>query len=128
MKRFIILAILGLLLGIASPLPVWPGPALLRHLPPGVFSAILIISACIGAIRSGGSKTVGVIGMIYGALATLAGVFFTLVSSYAFMYMGQSEEAHIRAIGGLLPICLGVLVIGITVILLGYKAFKVRRS
>lgn len=107
------LSVLGLLLGIISPLPIWPGPPFLRHLPPGILSAVLVILACLGSMKKG-SRAVGAIAIVYGVLATLAGLFFTIISIMAaalFMTF-------------FLPISIVVLAIGITVFLLGCKTFK----
>jgi hypothetical protein len=122
-KIYFVLVVLGLLLGVASPLPIWPGPEFIRHLLPGMVSAALIISACLGSMRRG-SRSVGVIAMIYGALATLAGLAFTAASIIASMTVRPIEEAHIAIMAGLLPISIGVLIVGVSAILLGYKTFR----
>ena len=122
-KTYLILAVLGLLLGVASPLPIWPGPTFIRHLPPGIVSAALIISVCLISMRRG-FRSVGVMAMIYGVLATLAGLAFTAISIIASMAVMPIEEAHIAIIAGLLPISIAVLIIGVSIILLGYKTFR----
>ena len=117
MKKYLVMAILGLLLGVTSPFPIWPGPGFLRHLPPGVISAVLIILACLGAMKRG-SKIVGTIAVVYGALAILAGATFTYV-----LFAVTSEEfrvmSEIISIGA--AIC---LIVGIVVLVLGYKTFR----
>jgi hypothetical protein len=65
-ERKAIVALIALLLGLASPLPIWPGPHLIRHLPPALLSVLLIIFAC---LRAKGSKAVSIIALIYGFLA-----------------------------------------------------------
>ena len=79
-----ILAVLGLLFGVTSPLPIWFGPTFIRRLPPGIVSAALIIFACLRSMRRG-FRSVGVIAIIYGVLATLAGLAFTAASIIASM-------------------------------------------
>jgi len=71
-----------------------------------------------------GSRSVGVIAMIYGALATLAGLAFTAASIIASMTVRPIEEAHITIMAGLLPVSIAVLIVGVSVILLGYKTFR----
>jgi hypothetical protein len=122
-KIYFVLAVLGLLLGVASPLPIWPGGEFIRHLLPGIVSAALIISACLRSMRMG-SRSVGVIAMIYGALATLAGLAFTAASIIASMSVRPIEEARITIMAGLLPVSIAVLIVGVSVILLGYKTFR----
>jgi hypothetical protein len=121
MKLFIILSILGLITGIASPLPIWPGPGFLRHLPPGIISAVFILSACLGAMKEG-SKAVGAIAITYGVLASLAGAAFTYATITAI-----NEE--IRVASGIILIgSVIALTIGIIAIILGYKTFKAVKS
>ena len=43
--------VIGLLLGLASPLPIWQGPTLYWNLTLVIISAILIIVACLGTIQ-----------------------------------------------------------------------------
>jgi hypothetical protein len=117
MKKYIVMAILGLLLGVASPFPIWPGPSFLRHLLPGVISTVLIILACLGVMRKG-SKIVGAIAIVYGALATLAGAIFTYV-----LFAATSEE--FRVVSGIISLGAAIcLIIGIIVLVLGYKTFR----
>lgn len=71
-----------------------------------------------------GSRSVGVIAMIYGALATLAGLAFTAASIIASMSVRPIEEARITIMAGLLPVSIAVLIVGVSVILLGYKTFR----
>jgi hypothetical protein len=119
LKKYIVMAILGLLLGVTSPFPIWPGPLLLRHLPPGIISAVLIILACLEAMKEG-SKIVGAIAIVYGVLAILAGATFTYV-----MFAVRSEELAVSGIIGVgAAIC---LIVGIVVLTLGYKTFKTRK-
>jgi hypothetical protein len=120
LKKYIAMAILGLLLGVASPFPIWPGPLFIRHLTPGVISAVLLILACLGAMKRG-SKVVGAIAVVYGVLAILAGAAFTYV-----MFAVRSEELAVsRIIGVGAAIC---LIVGIVVLILGYKTFKTRKT
>jgi FtsH-binding integral membrane protein len=117
MKKFTLLAILGLLLGIASPLPIWPGPLLVRHLPPGIISAALVIFACFGTMKEG-SKAVGVIAIIYGALASLSGILIFYIAT------GTSPEflagrGSIVVAGSVLAIFIGIMTI-----LLGIKSIR----
>jgi len=120
LKKYIAMAILGLLLGVASPFPIWPGPLFIRHLTPGVISAVLLILACLGAMKRG-SKVVGAIAVVYGVLAILAGAAFTYV-----MFAVRSEELAVsRIIGVGAAIC---LIVGIVVLILGYKTFETRKT
>ncbi|MEX2751258.1 MAG: hypothetical protein Q6366_005160 [Candidatus Freyarchaeota archaeon] len=114
MKKVPVLAVMGLLLGIASPLPIWPGPLLLRHIPPGIISFVLILAAYFAG-RKTGSKVAGIITIIYGILATLAGMLFlTLV------LLATSREfltvSSILILGSIVA-----LLSGITAIILGWK-------
>jgi hypothetical protein len=119
LKKYIVMAILGLLLGVTSPFPIWPGPLLLRHLPPGIISAVPLIVACLGAMKRG-SKVVGAIAVVYGVLAILAGAAFTYV-----LFAVRSEELAVSGIIGVgAAIC---LIVGIVVLTLGYKTFETRK-
>lgn len=109
-------ALISLLLGIASPLPIWPGPALIRHLPPAIISFILITIAC---LLSKDSKTVGIIAMIYGTLATLAGSIFITLYLSATSLEFLTTTGRIVLIGGIIA-----LVAGLVTLILGYKTFK----
>jgi hypothetical protein len=120
LKKYIAMAILGLLLGVVSPFPIWPGPLFLRHLTPGVISAVLLIVACLGAMKEG-SNIVGAIAVVYGVLAILAGATFTYV-----LFAARSEE--FRAVGGIISVGAAIcLIVGIVVLTLGYKTFKTRK-
>jgi FtsH-binding integral membrane protein len=120
LKKYLVMAILGLLLGVTSPLPIWPGPLFLRYLPPGVISAVLIILACLGVMKRG-SKIVGVIAIVYGVLAILAGVTFTYV-----VFAVRSEGL---AVSGIISVGAVIcLIVGIVVLILGYKTFKTREA
>ncbi|MBS7634479.1 hypothetical protein KEJ34_03140 [Candidatus Bathyarchaeota archaeon] len=72
-----------------------------------------------------GSRSVGAVAIVYGVLATLAGLAFTAIS---IMSMRPTEEAHIAIMARLLPASVAVLAIGIIIILLGYKTFKAAKT
>lgn len=104
-------------MGIASPLPIWPGPHYIRHLPAGITSFILIVVACLKSMKEG-SKVVGGIAVFYGAMPTLAGLGMILLAVSA-------TSMEVAAMGGVL-IAGGVflLSVGLIAILLGYKTFR----
>lgn len=114
MKKAEILAIIALLLGIASPLPIWPGPLLLRHIPPGIISFVLVLAAYFAG-RKTGSKLAGVIMIVYGILATLAGILFLTL-----ILLATSREfltvSSVVLLGSIIA-----LIAGITAIILGWK-------
>ena len=121
-KLFNYLAIIGLLLGLASPLPIWQGPTLYWNLTLGIISAILIIVACLGTIQKG-SRSVGIISLVYGLLATLLGsaiLLFPLVSHFYGLKIVLGVSAALGAI-------LGVIV-GVPSIILGFKTYRARKN
>jgi FtsH-binding integral membrane protein len=113
-KTFIVLAILGLLFGIASPLPIWPGPLSVKHLALTIVSAVLMMLACFGAIREN-SKDVGTVAIIYGTLTSLIGI--TTATSPEFL----AEDCITVIIGSIVS-----LIVGITAIILGIKIYAVQ--
>jgi hypothetical protein len=116
-KPYPLLAILGLALGVASPLPIWPGPLFIRHLPPGLVSFALIVAACLGSMREG-SKVVGGIAIFYGAMPALAGLAAVLLAASA----ASAEVVALRGVliaGGAF-----LLAVGLTAISLGCKTFR----
>ena len=119
-KIFLIICIIGLLFGLASPLPIWPGPVIYRHLTPAIISAILVIAACSGTIKQG-SKIIGIISMIYGVLATIGGIFLSAILSMFGLLgsTGAGPYAQLIMFGTILAI-----VVGIISIILGYKTFR----
>lgn len=118
-KIYLVLCVVGLLLGLASPLPIWWGPILYRHLTPAIISAILVIVACLGAMKKG-SKAVGIISLVYGVLAT---VFGALLSVVIFPLLvgstGTEYYTPVLILGTVLAIA-----VGITAIVLGFKTYK----
>lgn len=86
----------------------------MRHIPPGVLSFTLILSAYfIG--RKAGSRLAGVIMIVYGLLATIAGILFLSL----ILIVTSTEILIVRsiiAVGGIVA-----LIAGITSIILGVK-------
>ena len=119
-KIFNYLAIIGLLLGLASPLPIWQGPTLYWHLALGIISAILIIVACLGTIQKG-SKIVGIISIVYGVLATLLGSAFLL-------FVLVSYRFHIFMDARFLPVVMLGVIVGVPSIILGFKTYRARKN
>ena len=122
-KLFNYLAIIGLLLGLASSLPIWQGPILYLNLTLVIISAILIVVACLGTIQKG-SKIVGVVSLVYGVLATLFGsafLLFVLVSSLV-SYRGILMDARF------FPIVVLWVIVGVPSIILGFKTYKARKN
>jgi len=119
-KIFLILCIIGLLFGLASPLPIWPGPVIYRHLVPAIISAIFIIVACAGTIKQG-STIIGILSLIYGVLATIGGIFLSAIFSMFGLFgsTGAGPYTQLIMFGTVLAI-----VIGIISIILGYKTFR----
>jgi hypothetical protein len=126
MKPYPLLALLGLLLGVTSPLPIWANIIRIRiggiphagQLLIGIISFILIIIACLGSMREG-SKIVGGIAILYGAMPTLAGLAMILLAAI----MPSTETAeYLRALSRVVVPLL--LIVGLTAIFLGYKTFK----
>ena len=120
-RIFLILGIIGLLFGVASPLPIWPGPLIYRHLTPGIVSAILIIISCLGSLKKG-SKIVGIIGILYGILAIIAGVFFSVL-----LTLLNSAEANTIFPLAMLGTAVA-LTAGIISLILGYKTYKAKKD
>ena len=122
-KIFNYLAIIGLILGLASPLPIWQGPTLYWPFTLGIISAILIVVACLGTIQKG-SKIVGIISLVYGVLATLFGsafLLFVLISSLASYRMFLMDARFFPVV------VLGVIV-GVPSIILGFKTYRARKN
>jgi hypothetical protein len=120
---YVSLAIVGVLFGLASPLPIWPGPLIYRHLTPGIISAILIIISCLGIMKEG-SRIVGVISLVYGALATVAGILFSwIVSLFGLGNPGSGSLTPVILLGSIIA-----LVVGITSIILGFKTYKAKKQ
>ena len=122
-KLFNYLAIIGLLLGLASPLPIWQGPTLYWNLTLVIISAILIIVACLGTIQKG-SKIVGVISLVYGVLATLFGsalLLFVFVSSLV-------SYRDILMAARFFPVVVLWVIVGVPSIILGFKTYRARKN
>ena len=122
-KIFNYLAIIGLLLGLASPLPIWQGPILYWNLTLVIISAILIIVACLGTIQKG-SKIVGIISLVYGVLATLFGssfLLFVLVSSLV-------SYREILMAARFFPVVVLWVIVGVPSIILGFKTYRARKN
>ena len=115
---FIMIAIVGLLFGLASPLPIWPGPTTYRHLPPGIISVILMLIAGFGTMKKG-SKIVGIIGFIYGILAIIAGILFSYIITLLGVSTDPGSRISIVILGTILALGAGV-----TSIILGFKAYR----
>jgi len=116
------LAIIALLLGLASPLPIWPGPSFIRHLPPALLSAVLMITAL---LRAGGSRNVSIVGMIYGFLA-LGGCATLLL-----LFLSVSGEGLFQHPVIVLVIILGItagIVVGLATVFLALNNLKKRRE
>ncbi|MEM2341731.1 MAG: hypothetical protein QXX94_05525 [Candidatus Bathyarchaeia archaeon] len=114
MKEDSVLAVMGLLLGIASPLPIWPGPHFLRHIPPAIISFLLILAAYFTG-RKTGSKVAGAIIIVYGILATAAGMLFLTSVLFA------TSEEFLAMSSGIILGGIIALFAGITSITLGHK-------
>ena len=122
-KLFNYLAIIGLLLGLTSQIPILLGYSLYWNLTLVIISAILIIVACLETIQKG-SKIVGIISLVYGVLATLFGsafLLFVLISSLA------SYRSFVMDANAFPGVVLGVIV-GVPSIILGFKTYRARKN
>ena len=122
-KKIVGLAILALLLEWITPLPIWPGPHLVRHILPALLSLALIIFAC---LEAKGSKIVSAVALIYG-FTILAGcglilyVLFT-ATSYEVRALLQTPLVYLGLFGVIL--C-GLIVISLA--LHNIRVFKMKK-
>jgi hypothetical protein len=67
-----------------------------------------------------GSRIVGIISLVYGVLATIAGILFSwIVSLFGLGNPGSGSLTPVILLGSLIA-----LVVGITSIILGFKTYK----
>ena len=110
-KIWIVVSIIALLMGLASPLPIWPGPLLFRHLPPAIFSGILMMLSCL-MVRKEGSRAVGIVSIIYGTLATIGAALLLII------FIALLENEWLLKLSATLGVAIGlaVLILGIRII------------
>jgi hypothetical protein len=103
-----LVAVLALLLEWITPLPIWPGPHLVRYILPAILSLVLIIFAC---LKGGGSKIVSAIALLYG-FTILAGcglivyVIFSATSEVKLLL--QTPIVYLGLLGGTI---LGLIIV-----------------
>jgi len=122
-KKVVGLAILALLLEWITPLPIWPGPHLVRHILPALLSLALIIFAC---LKAKGSKIVSAVALIYG-FTIFAGcgliLYVLLTATSEVRVLLQTPIVYLGVFGAVL--C-GLLVISLALYNIG--AFKVKKG
>ena len=118
MKWSIIPAVVGFILAGTSILPIWPGPLLVRHLPPAVLSAVVTLFACLRA-RSEKSRLAGGITLAYGLLACVVGVGFLFIVSTATSWEALAAVGSYFVGGSVFAI-----VIGIAIAFLSWKILR----